>query len=111
MNLTDLIEVAEDYEQNVIYSDLNMGVILGCDCGCGGDYYTVEDWQKLGESHDISYNAWEQVCYDLQIHMDTYQEVLSYQHCRYAIEEDDPELEDILDYLVARRNLEKLLCK
>jgi len=110
MNLKDLIEVAEDYEQNVIYSDLNMGVRFGCDC-CGGDYYTDEDWQRLGKSHDISYDAWEQVCVDLQIHMDTYATLLMYQHCCYAIEEDDPELEDILDYLEVRRELEKVLCK
>ena len=110
MNLKDLIQVAEDYEQNVIYSDLNMGVRFGCDC-CGGDNYTTEDWQKLGETHDICYNAWEQVCVDLQIHMDAYATLLMYQHCRYSVEEDDPEIEDVLDYLESRRELEKLLCK
>jgi hypothetical protein len=109
MNLTDLIKAAEDYEQNVIYSDLNMEVRFGCDC-CGGDFYTHESWTKMCDAYDLSDQAWSLVCKELKIPTDTYATLLMYQHCRYAIDEDDPELEDILDYLQARRELEKLLC-
>ena len=26
-----------------------ISVILGCDCGCGGNYYTNEEWDKEHE--------------------------------------------------------------
>ena len=29
-------------------------MIFGCDCGCGGDLYTLEEW---GSMHEDSYKA------------------------------------------------------
>lgn len=38
------------------YSPLNSSVILGCECGCGGEFYTSESWdeeeKKVEEAKD-----------------------------------------------------------
>lgn len=47
MNISEFIEVYENYRQLYLDSDINMEVKFGCDCGCGGDYYTTEQWENM----------------------------------------------------------------
>lgn len=111
MNLKKLIKLAENYDEHVIYSPLNMYVKFGCDCGCGGDLYTSDEWDKVGELHDVHLAAWEKACDSLGLSNkadELYPALIAY---TYSVDhlEDDPELEDIVDYIIARRTLERLL--
>jgi hypothetical protein len=38
--LLDLFEAYEEYH----YTPSDESVIFGCDCGCGGNLYTSEEW-------------------------------------------------------------------
>jgi len=40
------LEIA-DLHEVIMSSDINTGVHFGCDCGCGGDTYTSEQWDKM----------------------------------------------------------------
>lgn len=42
---SELIDLVENY-RNALYSSSRLGVHFGCDCGCGGDFYTIEQWDE-----------------------------------------------------------------
>ena len=41
-----------DINERILDSDLSIGVKYGCDCGCGGDSYTAESWDKMVDSYN-----------------------------------------------------------
>lgn len=47
MTASEVFRIARDYEYDYLYSPLNTDVKLGCDCGCGGDTYTDEEWEEM----------------------------------------------------------------
>ena len=53
MKASELLEVFEDFIYNR-YTPSDEGVRLGCDCGCGGDCYDWEDWDR---AHEEVYKA------------------------------------------------------
>ena len=48
MKYKDLYDLVEDYH----YDPRRSEVRFGCDCGCGGDYYTYEDWVAVCDAAD-----------------------------------------------------------
>lgn len=40
MNFNELLELISDIEDDPSRGEIR----FGCDCGCGGDYYTEEEW-------------------------------------------------------------------
>lgn len=49
MTLTDLVDILYAYE-NAKYSPSLSEIHFGCDCGCGGDLYTSEEWDAAEAS-------------------------------------------------------------
>lgn len=47
MKASELYSIVSDFEHYYLHSDLNMEVHFGCDCGCGGDSYTEESWDRM----------------------------------------------------------------
>ena len=43
MKFSEVHEMIRDYEY-ALYSPSRTGMHLGCECGCGGNKYTVELW-------------------------------------------------------------------
>ncbi len=46
MTWREIIDLVHDYEDRVSQHPGNQGVRPGCDCGCGGDLMTDDDWQE-----------------------------------------------------------------
>ena len=46
-----LVDLADE-RRAISYSPLNDGSIPGCDCGCGGDSYSDEDWDFYQDAED-----------------------------------------------------------
>lgn len=47
MKASELYSVIQDFENYYLHSDLMSEVRFGCDCGCGGDSYTTEQWVRM----------------------------------------------------------------
>ena len=45
MKFSDVLDIVRAYE-SALWSPSRTGVRLGCDCGCGGDSYTVESYEE-----------------------------------------------------------------
>lgn len=109
MTLDDLIRIAEDYEDDVLYSPFNTHVHFGCECGCGGDLYTRATWDEACRAYDNAEQAWVSTCNMLGIYDPTLQDELCQLVLQYACLLSEIE-EDILipalgDYLGIRRKL------
>jgi len=53
MNFSDLLVLTEEYT-NALWSPDRMGVHFGCDCGCGGNNYTAEEWDAEVAAADVA---------------------------------------------------------
>ena len=53
----NLVHSIYERQEEVQYSPLLDGSRFGCDCGCGGDMYTEEEWNKEGELLDEAETA------------------------------------------------------
>ena len=64
MTSDELLRVATDYQTYYVESDLNSGMIFGCDCGCGGDYYSSnpDAWDDMFTDSDDAYDAFKELC-------------------------------------------------
>ena len=45
MTISDVVVIADLYRE-ISYHPINTEVRFGCDCGCGGDAYTDDEWDK-----------------------------------------------------------------
>lgn len=66
----DLVALVRDFQNYYIESPSMQQVHLGCDCGCGGDYFSVEEWDEI---HDLGNKAKESLkifCLDYNIDWD-----------------------------------------
>lgn len=70
MKLSEFVEAYEDYKSGWIYSDLNSEVSFGCDCGCGGDSYTEENWRQMCDDALKAKREFERWCWDNSIIFD-----------------------------------------
>jgi hypothetical protein len=69
MNFTELLDAVRDYE-NAMYSPSKCEVRFGCDCGCGGDSYTLESWNLEEKAADEAVAKMKQICVNLNIEYD-----------------------------------------
>lgn len=53
MKASELLEIFDNY-LTYRYTPSDEGVRYGCECGCGGDYYSPEEWD---EAHNVVYEA------------------------------------------------------
>ena len=67
MNSTKLIELVEDFRNYYLNSPMRMEVKFGCECGCGGDSYSEEEWSELRQLSEESYINYYQYCIDNNI--------------------------------------------
>lgn len=70
MKATELYSIMQDFESYYLHSDLNMEVHFGCDCGCGGDSYSNEQWDSMCETAEQSRADFERVCEKLGVEWD-----------------------------------------
>lgn len=47
IKISQVIELLEAFECDVLYSAANSEIHFGCDCGCGGDNYTDASWDAM----------------------------------------------------------------
>lgn len=62
MKISKVIEILEVFNSDVYCSDITMGVHFGCSCGCGGDYYTDDSWDKMSNEYDAAEELAEIFC-------------------------------------------------
>jgi len=70
MKFSELEELLADYEHYVKYSVLYSEVHFGCDCGCGGDSYTSEQWNNEIKLAHKTIKKVEQFCKNCNIAYD-----------------------------------------
>ena len=69
MKLSELEILFMDYDQ-AKWSPDRMGVHFGCDCGCGGDSYTPEQWDSEIAAADIYIMKMKKFCEEYGIEYD-----------------------------------------
>lgn len=69
MKFSTVVQIVQAYE-SAQWSPTRMNVHFGCDCGCGGDSYTLETWDE--EEHEAQNAIIEamQLCSRLGIEYD-----------------------------------------
>lgn len=70
MKATELYSIVSYFETYYLHSDLNMEVHFGCDCGCGGDSYTEEQWDAMCKYADEARDEFKTVCENFGIEWD-----------------------------------------
>lgn len=70
MKASDLYNAVQNFETYYLYSDLMSEVRFGCDCGCGGDSYTVESWHEMCETADEARKEFKQLCESIGVEWD-----------------------------------------
>ena len=58
---SELVDLAEDY-QRALCSPSRLGVHFGCECGCGGVSYTIEEWDEEERQADKAISAAKEFC-------------------------------------------------
>ena len=71
LSLSDLQEICQDIEE-VVWCPAASGVRLGCDCGCGGDNYTIEEWDKVHKRAEEAEERIVQFCKEHDIFNDIF---------------------------------------
>lgn len=67
----DVLEIVARY-CDALNSDANCDVHFGCDCGCGGDSYTLEDFEIMCKEFDEAEQAFKELCEKFGIDFDIY---------------------------------------
>lgn len=63
----DILIAVRDFDDYYVQSPANGGVHLGCDCGCGGDSYSLEDWEIAHMEGDRAYDRFKAMCHELGV--------------------------------------------
>ena len=69
MTFSELKELFDDYSY-ASSSPSRSEVRFGCDCGCGGDSYTVEEWDAEEDEAENAIEAMKQFCVKYGIEYD-----------------------------------------
>jgi hypothetical protein len=69
MKFSELKELFDNYEQ-ARWSPSRMHVNFGCDCGCGGDFYTQESWDAEEAQADKDIYKMKEWCYNNGVEWD-----------------------------------------
>lgn len=59
--LSDLVQLFDSYS-NALYGPELSEVRFGCDCGCGGDSYTSEEWDAEIEQNAKAIEDMKEFC-------------------------------------------------
>lgn len=70
MKASELKAITEDFITYYLHSDMNADVHFGCDCGCGGDSYTLESWASMCDTAEECREAFEEFCKQHNIEWD-----------------------------------------
>lgn len=70
MKASELFSVIQDFENYYLHSDLMSEVHFGCDCGCGGDSYTTEQWVRMCNAAYEARKEFKQFCESLGVEWD-----------------------------------------
>lgn len=62
MKWSDVQSLVNDYENEVVYNPLNSGMMVGYECGCGGDSYTTEELDRLEQAEEETIKRVEEFC-------------------------------------------------
>lgn len=62
MKWSEVQSLVNHYENAVVYNPLNSGMIVGCDCGCGGDSYTSEELYRLEQAEEETIQRVKEFC-------------------------------------------------
>lgn len=57
MKFSELVELV----YTIHMSPFDSGVIVGCDCGCGGNNYTLPQWEELKRVYDEAVETLEKL--------------------------------------------------
>jgi len=69
MKFSELEDLLYEYT-NAMCSPSRMHVNFGCDCGCGGDSYTVESWDEAERSAEETIQKVKDFCQKNNIEYD-----------------------------------------
>lgn len=69
MKFSQLEKLFHNYD-DAKYSPSRTGVYFGCDCGCGGDSYTIEKWNREEEDADKAIEKMKEFCLKYNIEWD-----------------------------------------
>lgn len=69
MKFSELLELIDDYTE-AKWSPSRSEVRLGCDCGCGGDSYTIESWDAVEKAADKAIADIKEFCKKYNIEYD-----------------------------------------
>jgi hypothetical protein len=69
MKLSEVLDIILNYE-SAKWSPSRMEVKFGCDCGCGGDSYTIEQWQAEELAASEAIRETKELCDKLGIEYD-----------------------------------------
>lgn len=69
MLLTEVIDLFYYYD-SALNSPSRNNVIFGCDCGCGGDLYTVESWDAEEKQAQEAIDKMKAFCVEHNIEYD-----------------------------------------
>jgi hypothetical protein len=53
MKISEVIDLLEEFNSDVVHSDITGGVHYGCEC-CGGDSYDDESWNAMSDAYDAA---------------------------------------------------------
>lgn len=63
----DIIRIVTRYTNAWYDSPSRQAVIFGCDCGCGGDSYTSEEWEALARELEEATKEMKAMCEHLNV--------------------------------------------
>ena len=62
MKISEVIDVLDEFNSDVVYSDITSEVHFSCSCGCGGDSYDDESWEAMSNTYDATEKKVEEFC-------------------------------------------------
>jgi hypothetical protein len=84
VKISEVVQLLEEFQNNVYYSDITLEVHHGCSCGCGGDSYTSETWDEMCNSYDETETKCIKFCevngFDYDFGIDSEERITSDKH-------------------------------
>lgn len=62
MKISEVVELLEEFNGAVVYSDITSEVHYGCDCGCGGNSYDEASWDSMSNAYDSTEEKIKKFC-------------------------------------------------
>ena len=113
-----ILRIMQAYMSDVVYNPLNSGMIIGCDCGCGGDSIDDDDYDELSLADDIATKDRDDLVFELGLDEDDLSNLLDavydsheepIRDCDYYLDNPLEFEQDHLHWSTCDANLTKLL--